>query len=188
MIYINLLPWRETLKKRKRKENILAVSFSAGFAVTLVMFVVLGLSLSVSKEQSVVEYLNDKIRSLDINLREIRDLEVKKTELITKTNVLQKLQIRRTDAAQIFDELVIATPDEITLSSVQRTGDKVEISGFSNSNSDVSQFMKNIERSTLLHNARLLEIEKQTKNKDFASGFYMDFDVGSISKDMKHDQ
>jgi type IV pilus assembly protein PilN len=180
MIYINLLPWRETLKKRKRKENLLTVSLSAGFAVSFVMFVVLGLSVSVSKEESVVEYLNDKISSLDKNLTEIRSLEVKKTELITKTNVLQKLQMRRTDAAQIFDELVIATPDEITLFAVQRTGNRVDISGFANSNSDVSQFMKNIERSTLLHNVHLIEIEKQSKNKDFSSRFYVDFDVGSI--------
>ena len=48
------------------------------------------------------------------------------------------------------------------------------------SNSDVSQFMKNIERSVILNNARLLEIEQKALDSGVINQFYMDFEVGSI--------
>ena len=180
MIQMNLLPWRKALNERKRKENLAVISFAAGFAVCLVILIILGLNMSIANEKRVVQYLNNKISSLDKNLQEIRGLETKKTNLIAKINVLQKLQIRRADTAKIFDELVAAIPDNITLSDVQRTGESVAISGFADSNSDVSQFMKNIERSTLLDSARLLEIEQILINDAFINQFYMDFKIGSI--------
>jgi type IV pilus assembly protein PilN len=180
MIQMNLLPWRKTLNERKRKENLATISFAAGFAACLVILTILGLSMSIANEKIVVQYLNNKISSLDTNLQEIRGLETKKTNLIAKINVLQKLQIRRADTAKIFDELVAVIPDNITLSNLQRTGDRVAISGFADSNSDVSQFMKNIERSTLLDSARLLEIEQILINDAFINQFYMDFKIGSI--------
>jgi type IV pilus assembly protein PilN len=180
MIQMNLLPWRKALNERKRKENLAVISFAAGFAVCLVILIILGLNMAIANEKRVVQYLNNKISSLDKNLQEIRGLETKKTNLIAKINVLQKLQIRRADTAKIFDELVAAIPDNITLSDVQRTGERVAISGFADSNSDVSQFMKNIERSTLLDSARLLEIEQILINDAFINQFYMDFKIGSI--------
>ena len=180
MIQMNLLPWRKALNERKRKENLAIISFAAGFAVCLVILIILGLNMTIANEKRVVQYLNNKISSLDKNLQEIRGLETKKTNLIAKINVLQKLQIRRADTAKIFDELVAAIPDNIILSNVQRTGERVAISGFADSNSDVSQFMKNIERSTLLDSARLLEIEQILINDAFINQFYMDFEIGSI--------
>ena len=180
MIHMNLLPWRSVLKKRRKKQNITTILVVVGFAGCLVVFATLGLGINIAKEKSAVQYLNKKISSLDKHLLEIEGLEIKKIELIAKINVLQKLQIRRADTAKIFDELVAAIPTDITLLNVRRTSERVAITGFANSNSDVSQFMKNIERSVILNNARLLEIEQKTLDSGVINQFYMDFEVGSI--------
>jgi Tfp pilus assembly protein PilN len=47
------------------------------------------------------------------------------------------------------------------------------IIGQAESNSDVSQFMKNINRSYLFSRPRLLEIEKQMKGEGYANEFYI---------------
>ena len=177
---MNLLPWRGALKKRRKKQNLATVLVAVSFAVCLVVFVTLGLGINIAKEKSAVQYLNKKISSLDKHLLEIKDLEIKKIELIAKINILQKLQMRRADTAKIFDELVAAIPTDITLLNVRRTSERVFITGLANSNSDVSQFMKNIERSVILDNARLLEIEQQVLDSGLINQFYMDFEVGSI--------
>ena len=80
MIQMNLLPWRKTLNERKRKENLATISFAAGFAACLVILTILGLSMSIANEKIVVQYLNNKISSLDTNLQEIRGLETKKNQ------------------------------------------------------------------------------------------------------------
>ena len=182
MIHMNLLPWRIALEKRRKKQNLTAIIVAAGFASCLVVFINLGLGVNLAKEKSALQYLNNKIRSLDKYLLEIEGLETKKIELIEKINILQKLQIRRADTAKVFDELVAAIPTKITLLDVTRSSKKVVITGFAKSNSDVSQLMKNIERSYLLENARLIEIEQEQKaaGSGMISRFYMDFDFGSI--------
>jgi Tfp pilus assembly protein PilN len=56
----------------------------------------------------------------------------------------------------------------------------VAVTGFANSNSDVSILMRNIESSSLLANARLLEIEQQVIDGAITNQFYMDIEVDSI--------
>tara|TARA_B110000003_G_scaffold246358_1_gene256802 strand:+ start:4527 stop:5069 length:543 start_codon:yes stop_codon:yes gene_type:complete len=180
MTSMNLLPWRQVLRSRRKKQNIATIISAAVFAVSLVFVIALGLSLKIGKEQKNVQYVQDKISSLDKSLQEIKGLEGKKVELIGKINVLQGLHRQRADTAKIFDELVIAIPNNITVLNIKRTGDAVALTGFANSNSDVSMLMRNIERSTLLANARLLEIEQQIIDDTITNQFYMDIQVDSI--------
>ena len=180
MTSMNLLPWRQVLRSRRKKENIMTIIYAAGFAVCLVFLITLGLSIKIAKEEKNGQYLQDKISSLDKSLQEIKGLEIKKTELIGKINVLQGLHSPRADTAKIFDELVVAIPTNITVFSIQRNGNTVAVTGFANSNSDVSMLMRNIESSSLLANARLIEIEQQVIDGAITNQFYMDIEVDSI--------
>ena len=180
MTTMNLLPWRQAVRSRRKKENITTIVIAAFVAACLVFLITLGLSIKIGKEEKNVRYLQNKITSLDKTLEEIKGLEVKKTELIGKINVLQGLHSPRADTAKIFDELVVAIPTDIILVNVKRIGGTISLEGFANSNSDVSILMKNIERSPLLTNARLMEIEQQVINSDITNQFYMDIQVKSI--------
>jgi type IV pilus assembly protein PilN len=180
MTSMNLLPWRQVLRSRRKKENIMTIIYAAGFAVCLVFLITLGLSIKIANEEKNGQYLQDKIISLDKSLQEIKGLEIKKTELIGKINVLQGLHSPRADTAKIFDELVVAIPANITVFSIKRNGNTVAVTGFANSNSDVSILMRNIESSSLLANARLLEIEQQVIDGAITNQFYMDIEVDSI--------
>ena len=79
------------------------VIYAAGFAICLVFLITLGLSIKIAKEEKNGQYLQDKISSLDKSLQEIKGLEIKKTELIEKINILQGLHSPRADTAKIFD-------------------------------------------------------------------------------------
>tara|TARA_B100000787_G_scaffold161098_1_gene140644 strand:+ start:1298 stop:1840 length:543 start_codon:yes stop_codon:yes gene_type:complete len=180
MIHMNLLPWRETSKAHRKKENLAIISVAVVLASCSVFFVSLVVGVIADKEQSAVQYINKKISSLDKSLLDIKGLEVKKIELLGKIDILQKLQIGRAHTAELFDELVGAIPTDITLLEVRREGDKIAIVGVASSNSAVSQFMRNIERSDLLENARLLDIEKHVLDSANTNKFNMDLKVRTI--------
>jgi|TARA_B110000908_G_scaffold39149_1_gene47243 type IV pilus assembly protein PilN len=178
---INLLPWRDAHQKRKKIEALCILGAACLFSICLVMYVSMSFSSKLADEKTVVKYLDSKISALDKSLLEINNLEEKKSKLLAQVNILQKLQVQRTETAQIFDELVYSIPDELTFSDVERVGDKLIISGIASSNSDVSRLMKNIEDSVLLRDPRLLEIEKQTLNEILSYKFYIDVRVESFA-------
>ena len=51
MTSMNLLPWRQVLRSRRKKENIMTIIYAAGFAVCLVFLITLGLSIKIAKEE-----------------------------------------------------------------------------------------------------------------------------------------
>ena len=81
--------------------------------------------------------------------------------------------------------MVIAMPNQITLKRVEREDNLLVIIGQAESNSDVSQFMKNINRSYLFSRPRLLEIEKQTKGEGYANEFYINVYLDDLEEEPK---
>ena len=65
MTTMNLLPWRQAMRSRRKKENITTVVVAAFIAACLVFLITLGLSTTIAKEEKNVRYLQDKITSLD---------------------------------------------------------------------------------------------------------------------------
>ena len=173
MIELNLLPWRRDLAFRRRKEKFLILVLTGICAMVFVVPAALITNNWVNESKQLNDYIQSRIDRFDETLKEVRNLESKKTELIGQIQILGHLQSGRSATAKVLDELVIAMPDQITLKRVERKGNLLVIIGQAESNSDVSQFMKNINRSYLFSRPRLLEIEKQMKGEGYANEFYI---------------
>jgi len=173
MIELNLLPWRRDLAFRRRKEKFLILVLTGICAMVFVVPAALITNNWVNESKQLNDYIQSRIDRFDETLKEVRNLESKKTELIGQIQILEHLQSGRSAAAKVFDEMVIAMPNQITLKRVEREDNLLVIIGQAESNSDVSQFMKNINRSYLFSRPRLLEIEKQMKGEGYANEFYI---------------
>ena len=173
MIELNLLPWRRDLAFRRRKEKFLILVLTGIFAMVFVVPAALITNNWVNESKQLNDYIQSRIDRFDEALKEVRNLESKKTELIGQIQILEHLQSGRSATAKVLDEMVIAMPDQITLKRVERKDNLLVIIGRAESNSDVSQFMKNINRSYLFSRPRLLEIEKQMKGEGYANEFYI---------------
>ena len=88
---INLLPWRETLRRKQQK------IFWGGLAVsslmTLLVLVVIDSQLDrlIQREQGQQLVLQNEIVLLDQNIQEIKQLEEKKTQLLSKIQLIQNI-------------------------------------------------------------------------------------------------
>ena len=171
MAKINLLPWREQLRKQKQKDFINAMALSV-----LVGFIILGLvhsyidGLKVHQEQRNL-MLQNEIALLDKKIIEIKDIEEKKGKLLAKIDLIQKLQESRPEIVHLFDEIPKTTPDGVFLTKFTQTGSELIFEGKSQSNARVSAFMRAIEASPWLTSPTLNVIQSPDKRSPSQTDF-----------------
>ena len=108
---INLIPWRETERKRKRQEfgvGALGAVIVAGLMALLVNFQ-MGAAIDNQLERN--QYLNDEIAKLDKQITEILALEQQKQRLRARIQVIEQLERSRPEIVHVFDQLVRTIPE-----------------------------------------------------------------------------
>jgi type IV pilus assembly protein PilN len=178
MAKINLLPWREELRKRRQQEFLIAMG--AGVALTLVLFGLFYLHVEALKDYQTErnQKIKDEITMVEKKIAEIKDIEEKKNKLNEKIGLIQDLQASRPKIVHLFDELRRITPVGIYLTSLSQKGSELTIEGQSQSNSRVSEYMKAIENSLYLTDPKLKFVKGQTKkptDKEESNVFTMVF-------------
>lgn len=173
MARINLLPWREAERKRKRRE--FGAMLGAGFAIALAASVYMHIHVEgmINYQNRRNAFLEGEIAKLDKMITEIRDLERTKENLITRMNIIQQLQESRPEIVHLFDELVETIPEGVYLTKVAQRGRVVDLDGRAQSNARVSAYMRNIDRSSWIGNANLKVIEHRDKTGTGFSHFQL---------------
>jgi len=156
---INLLPWREAERKRKRQEfGVGAVAALVGAA--LVYFVVnWQMQSAIDEQMARNNYLKEEISELDKQIAEILDLEEQKKRLQARITVIEQLELSRPEIVHVFDQLVRTTPDGVYLTSVKQTDRKIELKGIAQSSTRVASYMRNIDSSEWLKDPALQILE-----------------------------
>jgi type IV pilus assembly protein PilN len=168
MAKINLLPWREELRKQKQKDfyNALALSVLVGFIILgLVHTYIEGLKAYQEQRNQI---LQNEIALLDQKISDIKDIEEKKSKLLAKIDLIQKLQESRPEIVHLFDEIPKTTPDGVFLKKFTQKGADLTFEGKSQSNARISAFMRAIEASPWLQTPTLNVIQSpsnQTQDK-----------------------
>jgi type IV pilus assembly protein PilN len=156
---INLIPWREAERKRKRQEfgvGALGAVIVAGL-ITFLVYLQMGAAVSTQKERN--QYLNDEIAKLDKQITEILALEEEKRRLKARIDVIEKLELSRPEIVHVFDQLVRTIPDGINLTSIKQTDRKLQLKGLAQSSTRVASYMRNIDASEWLTDPALEILE-----------------------------
>ena len=147
---INLIPWREAERKRKRQEfgvGALGAVVAAG-AIAFLINLQMGAAIDNQNERN--QYLNDEIAKLDKQITEILALEQQKQRLRARIQVIEQLERSRPEIVHVFDQLVRTIPDGINLTSLKQTDRKLQLKGLAQSSTRVASYMRNIEASEWL--------------------------------------
>jgi len=176
MARINLLPWREAERRRRRREFAIAGGVALGVALLSAVAVHFWFEARISVQQGRNQYIEDQITQLNRQIKEIQSLEETKAKLLARMNIIQQLQQSRPEVVRLFDELVTAIPEGVYLTKLEQSGRTIVLEGRAQSNARVSAFMRNIEGSAWLGNPRLLLIEHKDKTGTGLSHFRMSFD------------
>lgn len=173
MARINLLPWRDALRKERRREFVFML-------IGGVLIAGLGLFYWHIHNEGLIEHqrqrnalLQREISAMERQIKEIKRLEKLRSQLIARMRVIQDLQGSRPQIVHLFDEMVETLPDGIHLIQLTQSGSGVNVIGRAQSNARVSAYMRNIERSPWLAQPKLGVIENKqgSKNKDDLSQF-----------------
>jgi type IV pilus assembly protein PilN len=174
MTKINLLPWREELRRQKKQDFINVIVLSV--LVTIVILGMVHLYIEGLKEyqERRNKMLQDEIALLDKKIQEIKDIEEKKTKLLAKIDVIQRLQESRPEIVHLFDEIARTTPEGVFLTKFTQTASDLTFDGKSQSNARVSAFMRAIDISPWLQIPKLDVIQSKDKtNSEQLSDFTM---------------
>jgi type IV pilus assembly protein PilN len=158
MAKINLLPWRQELRKQRQQEFVAIVLAVAGLAVGIVLFAHMALSKQVSDQLERNSYIKAEIATLDTQIKEIDELQKRRDELLARMKVIQDLQGHRPVIVRVFDEFVRAMPDGVYFRTVDRKGDVFSIVGVAESANQVSNLMRNLDSSQWFKNPVLSKV------------------------------
>ncbi len=182
MIRINLLPHRAE-KRRARQIQFAALSvISLVLGVLLVGFGHAALSGRISYQERRNEYLKQETAILDKQIAEIKKLREETQSLLERKNVVENLQSTRSDVVHLLDQMLRILPEGVYLKTLKQTGNKINITGYAQTNARISTLMRAVENSPWLESPSLGEIHASTANGARVSEFTLTFNL-SKTKD-----
>ena len=167
MAHINLLPWRDQLRKERQKNFFITLAIAAVVAGLAVAAVHFHIQTLIDFQESRNNRLQQEIAAADKKIKEIEQLEKRKADLIARMQIIEQLQASRPEAVHVFDEMVQTIPDGVHLNKFSYKGKSISLDGEAQSNARVSTYMRNLDGSPWLKDPRLGQIEKRGTVRNF---------------------
>jgi len=155
MARINLLPWREELRRERQKKFMMSLLATAVLAVVCVFAVGMFFDQKISNQQFRNDRLRAEIKSLEVRIKKIDELEKTKARLISRKQVIESLQASRSMTVELLDNLAKSIPVGVTLTSIKQQDMTLTLIGTSQSNARVSAYLQELEQNSLFLNPEL---------------------------------
>lgn len=171
MARINLLPWRDELRKERQNNFVIVLVVVLGITGLAMGGVHAYYADRIDYQNMRNAYLNKEIKKLDTQIKKIKTFEKEKKKLQAHLDIIQRLQSSRSEIVHLFDELVRTLPEGVYLKSLSQKGNKLSLKGVAQSNARVSSYMWNIEKSNWISNPKLSVISTSKKGRNRVSNF-----------------
>lgn len=170
MARINLLPWRERERERRKKDFGVYLIMTIAAAGAILGGVHFYFNAAIDDQNDVNAYLRDQIKLLDQKIVEIRELQEQKEALTARMSVIQELQGNRPVIVRLFDELVRTLPEGVYYNSITRTNDVIALEGVAESNSRISALMRDLDTSDWFADPDLRQVTALSGGTNAAGG------------------
>lgn len=171
MARINLLPWRDELRKEKQTNFLIAMMVMLAITGALMLSVHYYFENRIDYQNSRNAYLKSEIKKLDIQISKIKTFEAEKKKLQAHLDIIQRLQSSRSEIVHLFDEVVRTIPEGVYLETLKQTGSTLSLIGKAQSNARVSSYMWNIEKSNWIGQPKLSVISTAKSGNQRTSNF-----------------
>lgn len=164
MTEINLLPWREELREKKRKQ-FLASLVASGLCALFVMVVVWSfLAYQLEDQEQANQLISSSNEQLEEKLTKIEGLQSQRNSMIERMRLIQGLQGQRPVSVRLLDEFVRVIPVNMYLTRVTRVANRITIEGRAENPDTVAILLRQIKSSPWFANALMSSFEvKQTE-------------------------
>jgi type IV pilus assembly protein PilN len=161
MIKINLLPREERIRRAPLNTRLILAGVTVGVVLIAMAYGWYWLNGEVGRLQVAIRQAQADAKRFDGLAKQVDTFRAEKKRLEEMIKVIDTLVVAQGSPVQILDEVSKALPNEVWLTSLNRSGKKLEISGIAFSNFSVANLMTNLSRAPdLLKNVDLIVSEK----------------------------
>lgn len=159
MILINLLPHREAARKRRKEAFFVSLGAAALLGGLICGAVYVWYQAQISSQQGKNTFLQGEIKKLEIQIKDVANLQAEIASLRARQQAVEDLQSGRNMPVHLLNELVKQLPDGVYVNSMKQDGTNVSLAGVAQSNERVSELLRNLaNNSTWLMRPELIEI------------------------------
>ena len=163
MIRINLLPVR-TSKRQEAVRTQLVMGGLGAAALLVVLFLFHGIMVArVASAESDVDDLTAEVERMKTLAAQAEQAEKLKSDLQRKLDVIKGLKANRTGPVRMLDELADASPEKLSLTSLDEEKGAIKLAGIAVSNEVISQFLSNLEQSEYFRDVYLNSIVQENQ-------------------------
>ena len=163
VILINLLPHRETARKRRREVFFAMLGLAALVGVLICGAMYSWYLAQIESQRGRNTFLQMEITRLDGQIKDIANLQAEITSLKARQTAVEDLQGNRNLPVYLLSELVKQLPDGVYVNSMKQENQTVLITGIAQSNERVSELLRNFSNnSPWLSKPELVEITAGT--------------------------
>ncbi len=161
MIRINLLPIKETERAlgRRHQMSLVALGAATTLLIMLIPFLIQGRKLSNLNEE--ITQLTEEIQAMNLQVREVRDIDRLKREVQTKLRIIDDLNRKRIGPARVLEDLSGSTPDNLWLIDFNEVASSATFTGLALDNETIARFMRQLQNSPYFHSVDLVETSQQ---------------------------
>jgi type IV pilus assembly protein PilN len=164
IIRVNLLPHREIKREaRQRQFNLMALLTASG-ALALVVLNYSFINNRIDAQLSRNARLEAGIVQLDQQIGDIKNLQEKIGVMLARKQVVENLQINRSQSVVVLDELSRQLPEGMYFKSIKQQGPLLSLEGVADTNARVASLVRNLTASKWLENPQLIEIKSVLVN------------------------
>lgn len=150
MAQINLLPWRDKLRKEKQKQFLILLVMMASITALTMFAVHVFQEDRISYQEKRIAYIGGQIKHLDRKIREIRIIEFTRRNLEKRIKKVRDLERNRAEVVHLFHELVERIPQAVYLTNIHQSKRKIVLKGVAQDNKNVSDYIRKLEQSIWL--------------------------------------
>ncbi|MFG6488932.1 PilN domain-containing protein [Roseateles sp. BYS78W] len=160
MILINLLPYREERRKRRKAAFFAGMGLAGLVGAGIVVAVFLLLQVLTQEQQSRNQYIQGQITQLETQIKDIANLKAEIESLKSRQRAVEDLQTDRNTPVQLLNDVARLAPEGIYLTAIRQADKVVTINGIAQTNERVSEFLRNVSRgSEWLEKPDLIEVK-----------------------------
>lgn len=164
MVRINLLPHRQIRRaERQRQFNLmLALTAVAGAAIVFLGTTILDSKLSAQQERNA--RLEAASANLEKQISEIKELRNQIRNVLERKQIVENLQVNRSQSVMMLDEISRQMPEGMYLRSLKQQGSGILLEGVADTNARVATLVRNLSGSDWLQAPNLVEIKTVSAN------------------------
>ncbi len=185
MIRINLLPVKQAAQAERQRQELIRAGLLLVLLVSLFLLQRMKQGHDLAAAEAQIAQVEEQVKALDVQVKDVRDLEGKQKALDAKFKVIADLSQKRVGPVGVMNDLAKATPERVWLTDVSEAASAATITGQAVDNQIVAEFLRNLSASPYFTSVDLVETTQDQVGENKLRKFIVKVQINYAAGDVK---